>query len=181
MGFLLQGDRFGLPIPHPSDQVAFVRLAESAASPDVLVLDGPSSLIGDGDPFALSAGEFLVVALPGPDGAAEGYAAVKEIVAALPDAAVRVVVNRVSSQDEAREVFHRIAAATERWLGRTIRSYGGLPTLGLAGSRGAADDADGRTLLFSRIARAITARIPDDPPAPSYFEQAWALCSSGRG
>ncbi len=189
------GGRFGLPVPHPSDRRAFDQLSTSVGGREVLLLDGPSTLIGDGDPFALSAEEFLVIALPGQEGAAEGYASVKEIVTALPDAVVRVVVNRASSQDEAREVFHRIADVAERHLGRVIRSYGGLSTLGSRGaagagagessgardSAGAHESAEGRSPLFSRIAHAIVARARRAAPQPAYFEAAWSRCAAGRG
>ncbi len=176
-----RSERFDLPLAHPSDRASFDRLVASTGPPAVLVLDGPVALIGDGDPFALAVEEILVIALPGREGAAEGYAAVKEIVGVLPDAAIRVVVNRASSQDEAREIFHRIADVSERHLGRTVRSYGGLPTLAAAEVEAIAEGREGRALLFSRIARTLAAEAPAGSARPTYFEEVWARFALGKG
>jgi hypothetical protein len=176
-----RGQSFDRPLAHPSDRAAFDQLVASAGPPAVLVLDGPAALLGDGDPFALAVEEFLVLALPGREGAAEGYAAVKEIVGARPDAAIRVVVNRASSQGEAREVFHRIADVAERHLGRTVRSFGGLPTLSPSEVQAIAEGREGRALLFSRIARALAVESPEESARPSYFEEVWARFGLGGG
>lgn len=175
-----RGGRFDLPVLHPSDREGLTCLAETVAGAAALVLDGPVGLVGDGDPFALSAEEFLVIALPGREGAAEGYAAVKEIASALPHASIRVVVNRAASQDEAREVFHRVAGVASRHLGRAIRSYGGLATLSAREVAGLGEEGDVRAVLFSRVARSLAAPSRSEAAGPSYFEEVWARCSAGR-
>jgi MinD-like ATPase involved in chromosome partitioning or flagellar assembly len=167
-------------MPHPDDRDAFSRLVAGAGAPSVLVLDGPVSLVGDGDPFALAAEEFVVIALPGREGAAEAYAAVKEIATALPHAAIRIAVNRSTSQGEAGEIFHLIADVAERHLGRVVRSYGGLPSLSAAEMVAIKGGRGGRALLFQRIARSL-ARPAERPADPSYFEEVWGRLSAARG
>lgn len=175
------GDRFGRPIPHPFDEAGFHRLVSSVGRATLLVLDGPVSLVESGDPFAASASEFLVVALPGCEGTAEAYATVKRIAAALPDAVIRVVVNRAASDAEARDAFHQIADVTARRLGRTIRSYGGLPTLAARGVSPAGATV-GETVLFTRLARTLAAATHrSDAMRRSYFDEAWAYASAARG
>lgn len=174
------GERFDRPMPHPADRASFDRLIAGAGRRSVLILDGPVSLLTDGDPFAHAVEEFVVIALPGPEGAAEGYAAVKEIVTSLPAAAVRVAVNRAASQGEAREVFHLIADVSERFLGRTVRSYGGLPSF-LANEICAAQGGlPGRTLLFQRIARSLAGAAREVSTRPSYFEEVWTRLRAVR-
>lgn len=73
---------------------------------------------------ALSADQIIIVTTPEPTAVTDGYALLKCLTqearldaAAMP--AVGVVVNQVRSEQEAREVFSRIAAAADRFLGAT--------------------------------------------------------------
>jgi hypothetical protein len=168
-----RGERFGLPVPHPSDESGFRRLADAARRSALLLLDGPVSLVDSADPFATSASEFLVIALPGREGAAEAYAAVKRIAAAIDGAEVRVLVNRIASHAEAREVFHRIADVASRSLGLTVRAHGGVPTLAARGARPSVEAA-GAERLFARLARTLVTPERGDGRSRPFIDEAWS-------
>jgi MinD-like ATPase involved in chromosome partitioning or flagellar assembly len=141
-------------------------------------MDGPISLVAQGDPYALSADEFVVLVATGREGAAEGYAAVKEVFRTVPNARVRVLVNRVARAIEAHDAFHKISDVCERNLGRQVRSYGGLPlteSLATGAANGSPDDFDA---VFSRIARGIASDSDLQRPC-SYFDAVWRRQSAG--
>jgi hypothetical protein len=170
---------YARPIPHPSEGVAFEAFATQWIGAAAIVMDGPVSLFGEGDPFALAAAQCLVVVSPGPDGAAEGYAAIKEILGTRPDMPLRVVVNRAASQGEARETFHRISDVASRYLGRPVRSYGGLPLLNAPREGSGGRERDSRALLFSRVARNLLADDEEAVATPAFFHAVWSQLSAG--
>ncbi len=177
-----RGAEYGLPIPHPSDRASFEDLAQTWADTGALILDGPISLLSTADPYALSAEEYLVVVLPGREGAAEGYSCVKEIHAALPDARVRILVNRAARPAEAQETFHRLSDVCVRYLGCQVRSYGGLATFTPPETPAGEADVYADDPVFSRIARMLAARpTSTGRPPHSYFDAVWSRQTSTNG
>lgn len=174
-----QAGDYARPIPHPSDAGAFEAFAANWNRAAAIIMDGPISLMTEGDPFALAAGQCLVVVSPGAAGAAEGYAAIKEILSVRPEAPIRVVVNRASSQGEARETFHQISDVASRYLGRPVRSYGGLPLLNTPRSSDAVREGDSRALLFSRVARNLMSDDEETPAPAPFFQTAWSHLNAG--
>ncbi|MFN0152588.1 MAG: hypothetical protein ACKVU1_17940 [bacterium] len=173
---------YGLPIPHPSDRTSFDELTQSWADTGALILDGPISLISTSDPYALSAEEYLVVVLPGREGAAEGYSCVKEIHSALPDARIRILVNRAARPAEAQEAFHRVSDVCVRYLGRQVRSYGGLATFTPPETPAAEIDTHANDPVFSRIARMLATRpTAAGRPPYSYFDAVWSRQTTTSG
>lgn len=180
-----QGGVFGRPIPHPSDRPTFDDFTHAWQTTGALILDGPVSLLNEGDPFALCAEEFLVLLLPGHESMAETYAAIKCIFAAAPDARIRVLANKFSRASDAQDGFHKLADVAARHLGHAVRSYGALgmidaPSLGVAGTRtGSAAHDDP---VFARIARTLLVRQQQpSPPPTSYFESVWARQVAASG
>lgn len=173
---------YGLPIPHPSDRASFEELEAAWSGTNALILDGPLSLVVNGDPYALAAEEFVVVVLPGAEGAAEGYACVKEIHTALPEARIRVLVNRAARPAEAQEAFHKISDVCVRYLGRQVRSYGGLPEFAAQEMAAAEGRSNVEDPVFSRVARMLATRpAATGRPSPSYFDSVWALQNAASG
>jgi len=173
---------YGLPIPHPSDRASFEELAQNWSETSALVLDGPISLIPNGDPYALCSEEFLVVVLPGAEGTAEGYSCVKEIHSALPDARIRVLVNRAARPAEAQDAFHKISDVCVRYLGRPVRSYGGLAQFSATETAASGADAIADDPVFSRVARMLATRPTPTARAPhSYFDAVWTRQTAAAG
>lgn len=183
-----QGGAFGRPIPHPSDRPTFDDFTRVWQATGALILDGPVSLLNEGDPFALCAEEFLVLLLPGHESLAESYAAIKSIFAAAPDARIRVLGNKFTRASDAQDGFHKLADVAARHLGHAVRSYGalgmiGAPSLGsAAGATTSAGTASPDDPVFARIARTLLVRQQQpSPPPTSYFESVWARQVAASG
>jgi hypothetical protein len=170
---------FGRPIPHASDKTAFDDFTRAWQATGALILDGPVSLLSEGDPFALCAEEFLVLLPPGSESMAECYGAIKQIFAAAPDARIRVLANKFARASDAQDGFHKLADVAARHLGHAVRSYGSLGMIG-GQSQGTAPATGNNTAppddpVFARIARTLLVRQQQPAPPPmSYFESVWA-------
>lgn len=181
-----QGGVFGRPIPHPSDKPAFDDFSHGWQSTGALILDGPVSLVNDGDPFALCAEEFLVLLLPGRESIAESYSAIKSIFAAAPDARIRVLANKFTRASDAQDGFHKLADVAARHLGHAVRSYGSLGIIGAPSSGGVAGASTAAAShddpVFARIARTLLMRQQQpSPPPTSYFDSVWARQTAASG
>ena len=68
----------------------------------------------------------LVPACADPAGLRTAYGILKELSALMPEAKIGVVVTDVSDEDAARRAFGALSAASQRFLGREIGSFGYL-------------------------------------------------------
>ena len=70
----------------------------------------------------------VVVTCADPAAMVDAYALIKLVAAADPDKPIGIVVNAVADADEGEAVHRHIAAAARRFLGRTIRYEGSVPS-----------------------------------------------------
>lgn len=116
---LLPG-RLGSDLLSNLDEVRRARLVQAvtgaAAGADWLVVDTPPGLGRASLAFAAAAGEIILLTTPEPAAVADAYATLKALVARRRTHRVRIVVNRVSSEDEARRVGRRLISLARRSL-----------------------------------------------------------------
>lgn len=70
----------------------------------------------------------VVVTCADPAAMVDAYAVIKLVAAADPDRPIGIIVNEVTDADEGAAVHRHIAAAARRFLGRTIRYEGSVPS-----------------------------------------------------
>jgi len=101
--------------------------AELEQDCDLVLVD----TVGGDTPESLSAlaaaGEVLLVAVPGPEAAAETYALAKAVSQLRPAAAVHLVMNRTGPRAEAALVARRVADTARRFLGVEVETLGFVP------------------------------------------------------
>jgi flagellar biosynthesis protein FlhG len=96
----------------------------AAIPPDIIILDCAAGISSAVTAFALAAEDVLLVTTPEPTAITDAYAAVKTLVRAMHRGTVRLVVNMADSRDEARQVFERIAAVSDKFLKFSIADGG---------------------------------------------------------
>ena len=104
------------------------RLLESLGSLkgeyDWLLIDTSAGLGKNVVGFVMAADEVLVVTTPEPTALADAYSMIKVIFQERPRARVRLVVNMVRDEVEAREVADKITVLAHRFLGATVLPLG---------------------------------------------------------
>jgi flagellar biosynthesis protein FlhG len=103
-------------------------LVESFASfdrdTDFFMIDTAAGISRNVTHFLRSAHEVVVVSDPEPTAIVDAYAVVKIILAEQPDKQVRVLINSVQSEGEARDVFRQINSVVKRFLNREVEYLG---------------------------------------------------------
>ena len=74
--------------------------------------------------FLMAAHEVIVVRAPEPTDIVDAYATIKIILAADPEKQVRVLINSVQNESEAREVFTQINTVVKRFLNCEVSFFG---------------------------------------------------------
>ncbi|MBO8127492.1 MAG: MinD/ParA family protein [Firmicutes bacterium] len=74
--------------------------------------------------FLKSAEETVVVTTPEPTAVTDAYGLIKMLLLGSPEAKVKVVVNMVESEEEARQVYARLDAACSKFLGVQVGFLG---------------------------------------------------------
>jgi len=69
----------------------------------------------------------VLVTLPEVAALTDAYALIKLVNGQLPNLPIQLLVNRMCDPDEAAAAHGRLATATERFLGRSLGTLGGLP------------------------------------------------------
>lgn len=91
---------------------------------DVMIIDTGAGVGANVLSFCVAADEVLVVTTPEPTAITDGYAVIKSIVRQKPEAEIRVLVNQVRDEREARAVFERISAVCRKFLSVAPRYAG---------------------------------------------------------
>lgn len=99
-------------------------LASLKRAYDWLVIDTSAGLGKNVLGFVLAADETLVVTTPEPTAMLDAYSMIKVIFQENPDAQVRLVVNMVRDDGEAREVSDKMTVLAHRFLGAAIAPLG---------------------------------------------------------
>jgi flagellar biosynthesis protein FlhG len=99
-------------------------LAGLKADYDFLLIDTSAGLGRNVLGFVLAADEVLVVTTPEPTAFVDAYSMIKVIFQENPDACVRLVLNMVQNETEARDVSDKLTVLVHRLLGAAITPLG---------------------------------------------------------
>lgn len=110
------------------EDAARVKLLEALAGLksryDFLLIDTSAGLNRNVLGFVLAADEVLVVTTPEPTAMLDAYSMIKVVFQENPRAAVRLIVNMVRDEVEAREVSDKLVVLAHRFLGAAISPLG---------------------------------------------------------
>ncbi len=98
--------------------------ADMGSDTDYLLVDTAAGISTNVIHFLMSAHEVIVVSAPEPTAIVDAYATIKIILAEDPEKPVRVLINSVHSESEAREVFTQINTVVKRFLGSKVSFLG---------------------------------------------------------
>ncbi len=91
---------------------------------DFFIIDTAAGISRNVTHFLRSAHEVVVVSDPEPTAIVDAYAVIKIILAEQPQKPVRVLINSVQHEDEARDVFRQINSVVKRFLNREVEYLG---------------------------------------------------------
>lgn len=89
-----------------------------------LIIDTAAGIADNVISLLRSADDVLVVTNPEPPAFVDSYALIKHLLTVCGDAAIRLVVNSVAQEQEARKVFERISVTIHRFLKKKIGYLG---------------------------------------------------------
>lgn len=95
-------------------------LAEVEGDADYLLIDTAAGISSNVLHFLLAAPEIVVVSAPEPTAIVDAYAVIKIVLAEDPGKTIRVLINSVSDEEEARDVFDQINSVVKRFLNREV-------------------------------------------------------------
>ena len=98
------------------------------ANYDVLLIDTGAGVGPNVLGFLAAAERVLVVTTPDPTSITDAYAVIKTAHRQSPDIDIRLLVNVAFDQDEARQVYDRVANVCQKFLGLQITYAGYLPS-----------------------------------------------------
>lgn len=101
------------------------QLGELEESTDVLIFDTGAGIDGNVMTFLEAADEVLLVITPDPASITDGYATAKALLMRKPEATVRVILNMVDSEAQARAVFAKVYSIAQQFLGKRLE-FGGF-------------------------------------------------------
>ena len=94
------------------------------ADTDFLIFDTGAGLDGNVMTFLTAADEVFIVVTPDPASLTDGYATAKALFTAKPAARVSLVLNMVSSEYEAKQVYAHLAQVAQRFLSARLNLAG---------------------------------------------------------
>ncbi len=94
---------------------------------DFIVIDTMAGIGRNAVAFAAAADEVILVATPEPSAIVDAYAMLKTVHAYRENAVVRLLVNMVGSDAQARAVASKLAGVSQQYLGRNLSYLGCLP------------------------------------------------------
>ena len=94
---------------------------------DVVLVDMEEATDPDALPLGLAASEIMVVLPPGNAAITQGYTLVKRLAHNFGKRRFRLLLNRMTSPEEAQAVAHNFAYTAERYLGVSIDYLGYIP------------------------------------------------------
>lgn len=91
---------------------------------DILIFDTGAGIDENVMTFLTAADEVLLVATPDPASLTDGYATAKAALMRKPDASIKIVMNMVDDEQQARLVFARLSSISQQFLGNPLK-FGG--------------------------------------------------------
>jgi flagellar biosynthesis protein FlhG len=106
-------------------QLRLIRgLTQLGAQSDYLLIDTAAGISANVIQFLLAAGLVIVVTAPEPTAIVDAYLVVKILTHRESQKRVSILVNSVSGNDEALNVFEQINAVSQRFLGKSVDFFG---------------------------------------------------------
>lgn len=93
-------------------------------STDILIFDTGAGLDTNVMSFLRSANEVLIVVTPDPASLTDGYATAKALFKQDPSANVGLILNMVTNEQEAKQVFAHLSSVLQRFLSASVRYAG---------------------------------------------------------
>jgi MinD-like ATPase involved in chromosome partitioning or flagellar assembly len=158
---------------HPRQQMRLTReLARIEGDFDYLLLDTAAGIADTTLDFVGSAHQALVVITPEPTSLTDAFSLVKLMHRRRPTMSYRVVVNMCSTTAQAREVYHRFSAATEKYIGVQTHYLGFLlrdeslrVAVSLQSPVALFPDTDPSSRSFIRLADALQQALENSHPS----------------
>jgi flagellar biosynthesis protein FlhG len=91
---------------------------------DYFIIDTAAGISTNVIHFLLAAHEVIVVSAPEPTAIVDAYAVVKILLLEDPNKVIRILINSVTDEEEAREVFAQINSVVKRFLNRDLSYLG---------------------------------------------------------
>jgi len=112
----------------PEEMVRFVEgIGQLGSSTDLIVIDSGAGLGPAVLNFVLASDEVLVITTPEPTAQADAYVITKTILSRRPSAAIKFVVNRAGSPQEAERVISHMQRIAAKFLNYNLDSAGYVP------------------------------------------------------
>ncbi len=94
---------------------------------DVVLIDTEAGISENVTYFNLAAQEILVVTTPEPTAISDAYALMKLLSTRFHERQFKLIVNSVSSENEALDVYHKLTLVSSRFIDISIDFLGGIP------------------------------------------------------
>jgi len=121
---------------------------------DVILVDTMAGISKNVVGFAVAADEVLLVTTPEPTAVLDAYAMAKTIFHRQRNANIKMVINMVNDERQAKQTAHRLESAAKQFLNRRVRTVGYVPL-----------DPHVRQAVMKK--RALMELYPDSPAAKS--------------
>ncbi len=165
---------------HPRQQLRLTReLARIEGEFDYFLIDTAAGIADTTLDFICSAQTVLVVITPEPTSLTDAFSLLKLLHRRRRQLSAQVLVNMCGSTAQAREVYHRFAAAVEKYIGLRTRYLGFLmrdeslrAAVSLQSPVALFPDTDPSSRSFLRLAEALEQSLRDEP-ARSGFSAYW--------
>ena len=106
-------------------------LAKLDAIADVIIIDTGAGISDAVLEFLVASGEILLVTTPEPTSITDSYSLIKALNRhprfSKENSVIKVIANRVSSEDEGRSLFKKLSAVVVRYLGLNVEFLGSIP------------------------------------------------------
>jgi flagellar biosynthesis protein FlhG len=161
---------------HPRQQLRLTReLGRIESDFDYLLLDTAAGIADSTLDFVGSAHQTMVVVTPEPTSLTDAFSLIKLMHRRRPAMNYQVVVNMCSNVAQAREVFHRFAAAVEKYigvrphfLGHLLRDESLRVAVTLQSPVALFPDTDPSSRSFMRLTDALKQAVDGDRPSMGF-------------
>ncbi len=114
-------------LPHQARQRILEGIEELQDEVEFIVIDTMAGIGQNAVSFATAADEVLLVTTPEPSAIVDAYAMLKTIYSLRKDSIIRLVVNMVGNQAQAKAVATKLSNVSQQYLGRNLSYLGCLP------------------------------------------------------
>jgi len=108
----------------PDGEQFLMDLEQLENETDILLFDTGAGIDENVMTFLAAADEVLLVTTPDPASMTDAYATAKALLSRKPMASIKVIMNMVEDEAQARAIFAKLTSISQQFLGRPL-SYGG--------------------------------------------------------